>query len=734
MATYEYMEQRCSVGSLLIHDTLVENAVASTVYASVTVCGSKVDHKAINTRPFNLEKHAMVVEGEKKNESQGGLGLTNLLWWNKALKVKHLWNIENKKDTLWVRWVNTVKLRGVSIWVVQREDCDSWGWKNLLAIRDLIRDHALYKTGNEESTHMWYDNWSGLGPLINFITHRDLYNARLNKDSCVADMISNGAWKIASEWVGNLSFLSTTEVPDIRNGEKDKVAWLDKNGKKSKNLQRLKKEWQSLLQTIHDIIKARMMGLMVKAVETAAAIWEVKLLGSFYTVSKEDKKDLTKDMDFFSLISAPNPTKVKTETRPRAAHEVPLLTATANCVIDMEDMTGASGFSGTPSNRISPTGNPPYTEVAPEPDMEKEMVAMGALVNKRRRKRGPDEAEANAPPKVLRKDHVASHLSQSTLERKLLAVMGIETGSTVFAHATQETLIHAEGVSDPDPLSYAKPPPASEKDIAQSSRKAVVTEDPNSEKSASFTFMVGSPGESSSSSSPTGSEDPGQGKTHKNLEALLEAEVDIKDIAEAKNVELAQVTGEKRIKAAFKEFKKYEDDHVSSRCAEIDARLDALSIDFDEELYPCILTAIAGRRWVIGHGLRIAIMMCAESTELRHVFAEVVSAGISKGMSEGLKHGVEHEKAKVVLTAIEAYDPEADTKYVAAFYALKDLKYPLVDQLEKLKDAPIDVIMSSLYLESDSGEDAPQLIRELRHSSSQLKIPLYPEVRNPKDP
>nr|GEX60678.1 hypothetical protein [Tanacetum cinerariifolium] len=58
----------------------------------------------------------------------------------------------------------------------------------------------------------------------------------------------------------------------------------------------------------------------------------------------------------------------------------------------------------------------------------------------------------------------------------------------------------------------------------------------------------------------------------------------------------------------------------------------------------------------------------------------------------------------------------------------------IVDQLEKLKDAPIDVIMASLFLESDSGEDTPQWIRELRPRSSHLKIPVYPKVRNLKDP
>ncbi|GJT23381.1 gypsy type transposase [Tanacetum coccineum] len=214
-----------------------------------------------------------------------------------------------------------------------------------------------------------------------------------------------------------------------------------------------------------------------------------------------------------------------------------------------------------------------------------------------------------------------------------------------------------------------------------------------------------------------------------NLETLLEVEVDMKNAAEAKSVDLAgklvslraqfsdlqvnnhqlsqqvstlqaQVTGKERIKAAFEEFKKSEDEKVKQRCAEMDARLDALRIDFDEVLYPHMLTAIAGRPCVIRHGLPLAIMKCAESTELRQAFADVVSPGIVKGMSEGLKYGVENGGAKLDLAAIEAYDPEAEAKYVAALIALKDLKYPLVDQLEKLRDTPIDLLMASLHLEN----------------------------------
>ncbi|GKE85923.1 hypothetical protein Tco_1559665 [Tanacetum coccineum] len=131
---------------------------------------------------------------------------------------------------------------------------------------------------------------------------------------------------------------------------------------------------------------------------------------------------------------------------------------------------------------------------------------------------------------------------------------------------------------------------------------------------------------------------------------------------------------EERIKAVFKECKKYEDDKVEKRCAKMDARLDALSIDFDEELYPYMLTAIAG-------------------------------------MSDGLEYGVKHEEAKLDLATIEAYDPEADNKYIAALHALKDLKYPAIPEN---------------MLHNGSVRFAP--------CSSQLTVPVYPKVRHPKDP
>ncbi|GJZ99382.1 hypothetical protein Tco_0671933 [Tanacetum coccineum] len=97
---------------------------------------------------------------------------------------------------------------------------------------------------------------------------------------------------------------------------------------------------------------------------------------------------------------------------------------------------------------------------------EEEVAATEPPVNKRRkqmrRKRVNEEAKANAPPKVLRKDH-ASGPAHSTRIGKSLAAMGLDAGSTFSPHAAQNT---PTTVSDQEPLSYAKPQLHPVQDIA----------------------------------------------------------------------------------------------------------------------------------------------------------------------------------------------------------------------------------------------------------------------------
>ncbi|GJR27410.1 hypothetical protein Tco_1103642 [Tanacetum coccineum] len=187
-------------------------------------------------------------------------------------------------------------------------------------------------------------------------------------------------------------------------------------------------------------------------------------------------------MDLFNLIRAPNPTKVKIGTRPRASHEVPLLTVTASRVIEMEEPAAATESSGTPSTiERSPldfANENPSQQITRDDGTEDQ--AQGIM------------ASEVPPPENVTTTGVALETDlgeESTARGKSLASVGLETRPTFPIPAPQETPTDA---SDPDPLSYANPHLIPEQDVAQSSKGSAVAGDPESENT-SFTSMAGSP-------------------------------------------------------------------------------------------------------------------------------------------------------------------------------------------------------------------------------------------------
>ncbi|GKA11391.1 hypothetical protein Tco_0690937 [Tanacetum coccineum] len=158
-------------------------------------------------------------------------------------------------------------------------------------------------------------------------------------------------------------------------------------------------------------------------------------------------------MDLFGLIKNPNP-KVKVGTRPRATHEVPLLQATAGRVVNMKETPTISTSTSTPSAmEKSPlafadedvqtevvgehqTDNPVFTtvpqqeqpaaesaatKVLPEANLEQEVLTMGPPVNKRRRKRDRGETGSSAPSKTPRTERDTTTDTQSVSETKPLS-------------------------------------------------------------------------------------------------------------------------------------------------------------------------------------------------------------------------------------------------------------------------------------------------------------------------
>ncbi|GFZ20850.1 hypothetical protein Acr_29g0000120 [Actinidia rufa] len=65
-------------------------------------------------------------------------GFKNLEAWNLALLSKNLWNIQAKKDSLWVRWIHLNHLQNSSIWDYNGRKQDSAMLRQVLSIRDKI--------------------------------------------------------------------------------------------------------------------------------------------------------------------------------------------------------------------------------------------------------------------------------------------------------------------------------------------------------------------------------------------------------------------------------------------------------------------------------------------------------------------------------------------------------------------------------------------------------------------
>nr|GEW13013.1 hypothetical protein [Tanacetum cinerariifolium] len=105
---------------------------------------------------------------------------------------------------------------------------------------------------------------------------------------------------------------------------------------------------------------------------------------------------------------------------------------------------------------------------------------------------------------------------------------------------------------------------------------------------------------------------------------------------------------------------------MGNRVAKLDAQLLEMAAHLEEEFYPCFLTTISGRRWILTHGLKLVLLKCLQSSEYLCALGEAIGCEINKGMQDGLKAGIDHGKAGRDLSVVEAYDPFAEAKYVDA--------------------------------------------------------------------
>ncbi|GJT70908.1 hypothetical protein Tco_1030194 [Tanacetum coccineum] len=150
-----------------------------------------------------------------------------------------------------------------------------------------------------------------------------------------------------------------------------------------------------------------------------------------------------------------------------------------------------------------------------------------------------------------------------------------------------------------------------------------------------------------------------------------------------------QVSGYERLKEQIEEFQDAQINIVDDKVAKLDVELLEMALHLEEKFYPHLLTTISGRRWLLTHGLKLAIVNCLNSQENLSALEAAISRAIEKGMQDGFSAGIDHGKAGRSLADVVAYNQAMEADYNSALQRLRPLAdapgisnlQPHVDQL-----------------------------------------------------
>ncbi|GKD94095.1 hypothetical protein Tco_1373932 [Tanacetum coccineum] len=176
----------------------------------------------------------------------------------------------------------------------------------------------------------------------------------------------------------------------------------------------------------------------------------------------------------------------------------------------------------------------------------------------------------------------------------------------------------------------------------------------------------------------------------------------------------------------LKRLEEYQDELMEplrTRLAEIDTDFTRCCMRFQESFHPHLLNVIAGRRWLLTHGMKLLMVKCLNSNEYMEALGHAFGRAIEKGMQEGLSAGIEHGQAGRCLTDLEAYIPSAEDDFNSAIRELRDLNFPLLQELSTKKDASTRDIMDLLRLDDAVAETLG--LTDLQPDASQLMVPVH---------
>lgn len=141
----------------------------------------------------------------------------------------HVWSVVTNRQSIWVKWIHTYRLKGRSFWDIKIPWDVSWSWRRLLQLREFLRPYIKSLLGDGSSIFFWHDTWLLDRPFSATVTARKIADMGSTGTTKVNDCLVNGQWV----WPRDL----TRAIPKIRDvairysvNRCDKVVWCSHHG------------------------------------------------------------------------------------------------------------------------------------------------------------------------------------------------------------------------------------------------------------------------------------------------------------------------------------------------------------------------------------------------------------------------------------------------------------------------------------------------------------------------
>ncbi|KAL8111937.1 hypothetical protein AgCh_019586 [Apium graveolens] len=125
-------------------------------------------------------------------KEEGGLGVKNMIDWNRAQILGHLLKIITKHNSLWSNWVHATLLRNKHLWIMHIPTDSSWIWKKILKSCTTALQFITYVIGNGCSTSLWFDPWWEGICLASTLYSPIIRQCRLTSNAMVSVLLHSG--------------------------------------------------------------------------------------------------------------------------------------------------------------------------------------------------------------------------------------------------------------------------------------------------------------------------------------------------------------------------------------------------------------------------------------------------------------------------------------------------------------------------------------------------------------